>query len=558
MPSVNIPTVGSVNFPDSMSPEEIQRVIETEILPGKKSGSVADAKPTDPGMPEWLQQMAKDNNPTAGMSGFEKFAAGYGSAIPTLATGIGQRMGLVSQEEAEAQKRMMAPLMETGAGMAGSVLGNVAAAAPIASVPGANTLAGSAITGGLLGAAQPTSADESAMKNAVLGAAGGAVGQKIGQGIGGLLTNRAAAKAAEKTANTVRDATLKAGQEAGYVVAPAATNPTAWNRLLQGLAGKTATGQRAAMLNQATTNRLAKEAIGLADETPLTPEILNGVRRQAGEAYNVLKQFDEIPLDNQYMDDVLKAAKPYMDTAKEFPELQNKDIQDAVKLATRNKVSGNGLIEVTKSLREKADAAFRSGDKQLGRVLKGISTAMEDAGERHLASTGDDAALQAFQESRKLIAKTYTIEKALNPSTGNIVASKLAAEVRKGKPITGGLKTAGNFAGAFPRETQEITNSSWLQMPGPSPLDWGAAAMGSLATGNPAMMASVAARPAAQALLTSKPYQSLMTTPKYAEGAMPKAVRGLLKTKAGQNLAKALGAQGLLGLWPDSNRENAL
>ncbi len=516
----------------------------------------SNAKPKEFSEPSWLQDMRASgvDDPTTGMSGFDKFAAGYGSAIPNLAMGVGQRMGLVSQDEANQQKSLMGPLINTGAGLAGSVLGNVAAAAPTAAIPGANTLAGSAAIGGLLGASQLTGEGESAAMNAVMGAAGGAAGQKIGQAASGLLARSAASKAAQGAANTVRDATMKAGQDVGYVVAPAAANPTAWNRLIQGLAGKTATGQRAAVMNQATTNRLAREAIGLPENTPISVEALGAVRTEAGKAYDVLKQFDEIPLDTQYMDDVMKAAKPYLDTASEFPELASKEVQDAIQLANRSKVSGNGLIEVTKALREKADAAFRGGDKSLGRILKGISTAMEDAGERHLATTGDETALGSFQSARQTIAKTYTLERALNSGTGNIVASKLGSELQRGKPLSGGLKTVAKFSKAFPRETQEVANSSFLQMPGPSPLDWFGGMSASLATRNPMAMAGVAARPAAQALLTSKPYQSMMTTPNYSQGLLGKSTEKLLKTKAGMNMMRALGAQGLLGLRPDAGR----
>ncbi len=91
-------------------------------------------------------------------------------------------------------------------------------------------------------------------------------------------------------------------------------------------------------------------------------------------------------------------------------------------------------------------------------------------------------------------------------------------------------------------------------MPGPSPLDWFAGMATAAGTGNPANLGLIAARPAAQALLTSKPYQSLMTTPSYAEGAVSKATRGLLKTKAGQNMLRGLGAYSLIenGLNPSA------
>lgn len=524
-----------VTAPDGASQDEVLAYAKSQF-----------DKPKE--LPQWLQDMQASgiDNPTTGMSTFEKLAAGYGSAIPNLLMGAGQRMGLVDQSQVDEQKALMAPLMDTKAGMIGSALGTAAAAAPTAAIPGANTYTGSAAVGGLLGALQPTSEGESVAGNAAMGAAGGLLGQGLGNAVGKTLAGRASAKAAQGVENATRDATMKAGQGAGYVVAPANANPTAWNRLLQGLAGKTATGQRAAMMNQATTNRLAKEAIGLSPDAELSKEALGVVRKEAGRAYEVFKGIDEIPLGDEYMANVLKAAKPYLDTAKEIPELANKEIQDAIKLANRQSISGNGMIEVTKVLRENADEAFLAGKKGLGRVLKGISDSMEDAAERHLASTGDETALGAFRNARQTIAKTYTLEKALNPGTGNIVASKLGAELAKGKPLSGGLLTAANFSKAFPREVQEVANSSWLQMPGPSPLDWSAGLATALGTGNPAGLGLIAARPVANALITSKPYQSLMTTPKYTEGAASKLTRGLLKTKAGQSLMRGLGAYSLI------------
>ncbi len=124
------------------------------------------------------------------MSGLQKFAAGYGKAIPDMVQGIGQRLGLVDQASADERKRLDAPLMATKTGMAGNIGGNVAAALPATFVPGAGTIAGAAGIGGALGLAQPTATGESAGKNALMGAAlgGGSVvaGKLIGAGYRGV------------------------------------------------------------------------------------------------------------------------------------------------------------------------------------------------------------------------------------------------------------------------------------------------------------------------------------------------------------------------------------
>jgi len=89
--------------------------------------------------------------------------------------------------------------------------------------------------------------------------------------------------------------------------------------------------------------------------------------------------------------------------------------------------------------------------------------------------------MQAYKDARTQIAKTYTIEDALNPSTANVSARKLA----KAPYATGGVKTAANFSQAFPKSTQVVENIGGV--PGVSPLDLygsvGASALGTLAAG---------------------------------------------------------------------------
>jgi hypothetical protein len=114
-------------------------------------------------------------DPTEGMSTFQKVAAGAGKAFYDVGRGVGQRLGLVSQEDIDAAKKLDAPLMNTGAGTAGNIAGNLAVYSPLALVPGANTIAGGAAVGALTGAMQPTASDESVGGNALMGAVAGGV-----------------------------------------------------------------------------------------------------------------------------------------------------------------------------------------------------------------------------------------------------------------------------------------------------------------------------------------------------------------------------------------------
>lgn len=176
------------NIPDGTPEAEIRARVE-KIRAEKRSDGNARYRA--------LQTMP-EVDPTEGMSGFEKFAAGAGKAVSDLGLGVRQLTGFASQEEVDEVKARDAALMDTGAGMAGNIAGNVATAVlPGLGAAGAGaalgakgvqaagryalaapaTLAG-ALTQGSLGAVQaglqPVATGEDRVTNATLGAIGGA------------------------------------------------------------------------------------------------------------------------------------------------------------------------------------------------------------------------------------------------------------------------------------------------------------------------------------------------------------------------------------------------
>jgi hypothetical protein len=126
-----------------------------------------------------LEQDKKLYDPTAGMSGTDKFLAGAGKAMSDLAMGARQylpeSLGGVSNEQIEERRKLDAPLMQTGAGQAGNVVGNVAMAAPSMLIPGANLLRGGIAIGAGTGALQPGVDAAERLKNIGIGAVAGGV-----------------------------------------------------------------------------------------------------------------------------------------------------------------------------------------------------------------------------------------------------------------------------------------------------------------------------------------------------------------------------------------------
>lgn len=158
----------------------------------------------------------KNYDPTNGMSGTEKFLAGVGKAMTDVARGAGQMVGLVDRAEVAESRQRDAALMNTGAGIAGNVLGNVAALAPTAFIPGANTIAGSAVIGAGAGLLQPSESTGETVRNVAIG---GAIAPAA------IMAGRAIQAGAEGL-GAVRDTFTRAGQDriARDVLRASATN----------------------------------------------------------------------------------------------------------------------------------------------------------------------------------------------------------------------------------------------------------------------------------------------------------------------------------------------
>lgn len=110
-------------------------------------------------------------------------------------TTLGDRLGMpraggildAQNAKIENNRRQDGPVMSTTGGKIGNFTATALPAVAAAFVPGGQTYTGAALTGGLLGAAQPTAEGESAGQNTAMGALGGLGGQALGSSISRLL-----------------------------------------------------------------------------------------------------------------------------------------------------------------------------------------------------------------------------------------------------------------------------------------------------------------------------------------------------------------------------------
>jgi hypothetical protein len=256
--------------------------------------------------------------------------------------------------------------------------------------------------------------------------------------------------------------TARRSMDAGYIIPPSMVNPSFKNRLLESQSGKFETAQLAATRNQGVTDSLVRKALGMADDAPLSQEAMGNLRSQAGKVYEQAKGAGTITADSAYFQALDDIASKYKTAAKDFPSLGPTNmhgkpidvIGDMVKGLKVNQFDSSSAIDGIKVLRDQADKAYMAGDKTLGKASKDAAKARESVVERHLQASGNPELFSAFKEARQMIAKTYTVEKALREGAGTVDARVLGRAVQNGKPISGELRTAGEFGNVFNKAAQ--------------------------------------------------------------------------------------------------------
>jgi hypothetical protein len=349
----------------------------------------------------------------------------------------------------------------------------------------------------------------------LLGAKGG---EELGKGV----------TPPEPVKPTVTQDVLKKGQDLGYVVPPTTTNPTVFNKVAEGVVGKQSTAQLASIKNQPITDSLVRKEFGLDHNDELTPDTMAQIRSEQSPAYQAVAAIPEIkfgPSYNKELGSLTKTADKITSALPGFKSTGAEQVQQLVQsLKPENgSMDGETAVELSKTLRNEAStyeaSSNRTGapnDKALAKAYRGAATAVENAIQDHLQSIGKPELADNWDNARRTIAKTYSVQDALD-GAGHVDASKLAKQSIKGKPLSGNLEAIADFANAFPK----ATNLKWSKesVPGLSPLDvYGGSALGLAAGVHEGAVLPAAAgamvplsRMAGRSALLSKPGQKLAT-----------------------------------------------
>jgi len=397
-------------------------------------------------------------DPTEGMSGTDKFLAGAGKAMVDVWRGVRQylpnSMGGLSNDDIAEARKLDAPLMKTGAGTAGNIVGNVAMAAPSVMIPGAATVTGGATIGALYGAAQPGVNAQERAKNVALGGAAGAVvpavqtAYKVGKSFieplykGGRenIVGRAMASASgDNVDEVIRN--LRSGGELVPGSAPTVAEVSGVPSMAALQRSATATSPSATNAMQA--RQAAQNQARIAALQGVTPDVAAAKAARSSQAGALYNQARGEGLDPAIAQSI----------APKVAELMNRVPDDLVAQARQlaqvsgEPISDMGSVQGAHYLKKAIDArisqAVRAGDNQTAEVYGGLQKSFLDVLEQMNPTYG--AARQTYAAMSQPVTQGKVLEQV----------------AQRGQNFRGDLTPA-----AFSRAMGDKTAQGVTRMPG--------------------------------------------------------------------------------------------
>lgn len=362
-------------------------------------------------------------NPTEGMSGTDKFLSGAGKALTDAGRGIEQFAGMVPQSDVDQSKAQDAPLMNTGAGMAGNIAGNIALTAPFS----AGSIPGAAALGGALGAAQPVASDESRLQNVALGAAGGGLGQTAANMVG------RAIKPVQSSLNGPLQELADKAPGYGINLTTAQKTGSKPLKIMDAvMENMPFTADKQAAIKEAQRQAFTKAALNTVGETAdqVTPDVMNAARNRIGGEFNRLSDNNSVKLGDALLDSIGKVEQSITPFSKGI----RSTVDDALELAAKGEISGREYQSVRTSLGNAAKGSWTT-NPELGQALKTIQGALDDAADKSISAADRDA----WNTARAQWSNLKVLEKAAKPTSadavsGNVSAAKLAHALQTADP----------------------------------------------------------------------------------------------------------------------------
>jgi len=301
----------------------------------------------------------------------------------------------------------------------GRILGNATAGLPLMSIPGANTLFGSAAIGGALGSFQPVDTQNSDYASQSAGnIGGGLLGGIAGYGVGKLansifrpMGNLAPSEKAGVALADKIGINLTPGQRTG--------NPGLMSieDQLSNIPGATWWKKSRVTGNQSTLNTLAAKSIG-QDADAITPDVLGVAKNNIGSLYNKVYSPDTNiqfgPEFQQQIADIKSKYAPFGDLGQGV----NNAIDKYTSFTGAGDVPGNIYQGGRTMLKNAADDALYSSSPNttLGSALKDVQKILQENAIQSLPQNSQDV----LDKADRMYSSLKTLTKGKSVTNGNV------------------------------------------------------------------------------------------------------------------------------------------
>jgi len=256
----------------------------------------------------------------------------------------------------------------------------------------------------------------------------------------------------------------QAAQRRGVVINPAQANPNVTTKMLVGATGEAVVNEKAAKANMPRWNELAREDMGLPENTPLDAKAFEKAREAHSGPYEKIRQLGSLAPDSDVVNQIEKLKLDPLSTSNPEKAAKVNGIVDRVIGQVSDGLSGENVVGQIRDFRKDANRTLKNPnaspiDVDAAEAQLGIANALENLIESNIR---DPKALSEFRAARTALAKTYDWERATGVTTKQVDPMEIVKLAEKDKPLSGALKDIADIAGNFPDIASTAGNKEQL------------------------------------------------------------------------------------------------
>ena len=286
------------------------------------------------------------------------------------------------------------------------------------------------------------------------------------------VTDFGGAKVAQRTERLAQEASAKdwarapkidaskSAQELGLAINPAESNPSMGTNLAVGAAGKSNVSIKNAKANLLRANEIAREDLGLPENTPLDSKAWNTALAKHDAPYQAVEKIPLMEPSSEVMDQLSKLKVDALSTSSPEKAAKINGVIDRVSSQVANGLSGKNVVGQSRDFRKEANRTLNNPNStgievDIAEAQLGIAEALENLIENNISNP---RALDEFRAARTGKAKVYDWERATGVTTKQVDPAQLVKLAEKNKPLSGKLAQVAEVAGNFPKDFDTSRN----------------------------------------------------------------------------------------------------